>query len=181
MAQGIIDVLRHDHEQARELFARLQAATGKRKSDLFDRLVRDLVGHEVAEEEVLRPVSRRHAGQRIAGARIKEEHRAEVLLKELQALDVACSQFDTKLKRLRRQVEAHAKAEETKEFPRVESRETAKRLEELAKSYRAAKKAAPTRPHPATPNTPEANLLLGPATALVDRTRDALRDGLKST
>jgi hemerythrin superfamily protein len=175
VAQGILDVLRHDHEQVRELLTRLEAATGKRKGDLFDRLVRELVGHEVAEEEVLRPVSRRDAGERIANARLKEEHKAEVLLKELQALDVASPQFDTKITRLRRQVEAHAEAEETKEFPRVESRETAKRLAELAKAYRAAKRAAPTRPHPATPNTPKANLLLGPAAALADRTRDALR------
>ncbi len=181
VAQRIIDVLRHDHDELRELFARLEAAKGKRKSDLFDRLVRDLVRHEVAEEEVLRPVSRRDAGERIAEARMKEEHRAEVLLKELQGLDGASSQFDTKLKRLRRQVAAHAEAEETKEFPRVESRETAKRLEELAKAYRAAKRVAPTRPHPATPNTPGANMLIGPAAALLDRTRDALRDGLKST
>ena len=113
VAQRIIDVLRHDHDELRELFARLEAAKGKRKSDLFDRLVRDLVRHEVAEEEVLRPVSRRdNVGERIAEARMKEEHRAEVLLKELQGLDGASSQFDTKLKRLRRQVAAHAEAEE---------------------------------------------------------------------
>jgi hypothetical protein len=37
-----------------------------------------------------------------------------------------------------------------------------------------AKKMAPTRPHPAAPDTPPANKLLAPGAGLVDRLRDAL-------
>ncbi|HUR08087.1 MAG TPA: hypothetical protein VM347_36465 [Nonomuraea sp.] len=38
----------------------------------------------------------------------------------------------------------------------------------------AIKKIAPTRPHPSAPDTPPGNKLLGPATGLIDRLRDAL-------
>ncbi len=181
MAQGIIDALRHDHDEVRKMFARLDAATGERRRELFQQLLSELIRHEVAEEEILRPVSKRDAGERIANARIKEESQAEELLKEMDKLGPGSSEFSAKLAKLRRAVERHAAAEETKEFPRVAKKETAERLEQMGRAYEAAKKAAPTRPHPSTPNTPGANLLAGPFAAIADRVRDAVRDAVKST
>lgn len=181
MTQGIIDALRKDHDEVRDLFARLDGATGKRRQELFQQLVSELVRHEVAEEEILRPVSKRDAGKAIANARIKEESRAEELLKEMEKLDPDSAEFTSRLAKLRRAVERHAEAEETKEFPRVAAKETAERLEQMGRAYEAAKQAAPTRPHPSTPNTPVANMLAGPFAAVVDRARDAVRDALKST
>ena len=180
MAQEIIGALRHDHQELREMFARLEAATGKRRRELFQQLVAELVRHEVAEEEILRPVSKRDAGKAIANARIKEESQAEELLKDMERLDPGSAEFTAKLAKLRREVERHAEAEETKEFPRVAKKETTERLEQMGRAYEAAKRAAPTRPHPSTPNTPAANMLAGPFAAVLDRTRDAVRDALKS-
>ena len=181
MAEGIIGALRQDHQEVRKLFARLEAASGKQRRELFQRLVGELVRHEVAEEEILRPVSMRDAGESIANARIKEESRAEKLLKDMEKLDPGSPEFASKLAKLRRDVERHAEAEETKEFPRVAKKETTERLEQMGRSYEAAKRAAPTRPHPSTPNTPVADVFAGPFAAVLDRTRDAVRDALKST
>lgn len=181
MAQGIIDALRHDHDEVRDMFARLDAATGERRRELFQQLLSELVRHEVAEEAILRPVSKHDAGKAIANARIKEESRAEELLKEMEKLDPDSAEFTAKLAKLRREVERHAEAEETKEFPRVAKKETAERLEQMGRAYEAVKKAAPTRPHPSTPNTLVANTITGPFAAVMDRARDAVRDALKST
>jgi hypothetical protein len=41
-------------------------------------------------------------------------------------------------------------------------------------AFEQAKKVAPTRPHPATPNTGAAQAVLGPVAGMVDRLRDAL-------
>jgi iron-sulfur cluster repair protein YtfE (RIC family) len=180
VAQGIIEALRHDHDEVREMFARLDAATGEQRRELFQQLLSELVRHEVAEEEILRPVSKRDAGEAIANARIKEESQAEELLKEMEKLDPGSAEFSSKLAKLRREVERHAEAEETKEFPRVAKKESTERLEQMGRAYEAAKRAAPTRPHPSTPNTPVANMLVGPLAAVVDRARDAVRDALKS-
>ena len=180
MAQTIIDALRHDHDEVRKMFARLDAATGQQRRELFQQLLSELVRHEVAEEEILRPVSRRDAGKAIANARIKEEGQAEELLKEMEKLDPDSAEFTAKLAKLRREVERHAEAEETKEFPRVAKKETAERLEQMGRAYEAVKKAAPTRPHPSTPNTAVANTVAGPFAAVADRARDAVRDALKS-
>ncbi len=181
VAQGIIDALRHDHDEVREMFARLDASTGEERGELFQQLLSELVRHEVAEEEILRPVSKRDAGEAIANARIKEESQAEELLKQMEKLDPGSAAFTSKLAKLRREVERHAEAEETKEFPRVAEKETTERLQQMGRAYEAAKMAAPTRPHPATPNTPVANMLVGPFAAVVDRARDAVRGALKST
>ncbi len=180
MAQQITDALRHDHDEIRELFRRIETSSGEKRQELFQQLLSELVRHEVAEEEILRPVSRRDAGEAIANARIKEESEAEELLKEIEKLGTSSPDFDSKLARLRREVERHAEAEETKEFPRVAEKETKKDLEQMGQAYEAMKKAAPTRPHPSTPNTPMANLLTGPFASVADKARDAVRDAVKS-
>jgi iron-sulfur cluster repair protein YtfE (RIC family) len=181
MPQGIIDALREDHDEVRQMFARLETATGEQRRDLFHQLVGELIRHEVAEEEILRPVSKRDAGEEIANARIHEESQAEELLKEMESLDTDSPEFAAKLATLRHEVERHAEAEETQEFPKVMQKESVERLEQMGKVYAAAKKAAPTRPHPSTPNTPVANMLAGPFAAVLDRARDAMRDAMKST
>jgi iron-sulfur cluster repair protein YtfE (RIC family) len=180
VAQGIIEALCQDHDQVRHMFAQIEAATGNQRRDLFQDLVGELVRHEVAEEEILRPVSKRDAGEAIADARTKEESRAEGLLKEMEKLDPSSAEFTTKLTELRVEVERHAAAEERDEFPKVQQAESANRLEQMGKAYEAAKMMAPTRPHPSTPNTPMANMLVGPFAAVMDRARDAMRSAMKT-
>lgn len=181
MPQGIIEVLRREHDEVREMFVRLDAATGEQRRELFQQLLSELVRHEVAEEEILRPVSKRDAGEEIANARINEESQAEQLLKEMEQLDPASAEFTSKLATLRQEVESHNAAEETQEFPKVAEKESPERLERMGRIYEVAKKAAPTRPHPSTPNTPLANMLIGPFAAVMDRARDAVRKAAKST
>jgi hemerythrin superfamily protein len=180
MTQGIIAALRHDHDEVRAMFSKLEAASGKAREDLFHELVGELLRHEVAEEEILRPVSKRDAGETIAKARIKEESEAEELLKEMEKLDPSSAEFSKKLAKLHADVERHATAEETEEFPKVEQAEDADRLEKMGKAYEAAKALAPTRPHPSMPNTAAANVLVGPFTAVMDRARDAVREAVKA-
>ena len=117
MTQGIIEALHQDHAELRQMFTQLETATGKERRDLFQQLVGELIRHEVSEEEILRPVSKRDAGEEIANARIKEESQAEELLKEMENLDTGSAEFTAKLAMLRREVESHAEAEETQEFP----------------------------------------------------------------
>src|ERR1700739_368955 len=128
------------------MFAQLETATGEQRRDLFHQLVSELIRHEVAEEEILRPVSKRDAGEEIANARIHEESQAEELLKEMESLDTDSPEFAAKLATLRHEVERHAEAEETQEFPKVMQKESVERLEQMGKGYADAKKEAPTLP-----------------------------------
>ena len=179
--RGIIEELKQDHDEVRQLLADVESATGEQRRDQFQRLVGELIRHEVSEEEILRPVSKRLAGEQIAKARIQEESEAEGLLKEMEKLDPATREFAQKLAKLRTEVERHARAEETEEFPKVQQNEKPEQLQRMARAYLAAKTLAPTRPHPSTPNTPMANLLVGPFAAVVDRARDAVRQSVQAS
>src|SRR5579875_2641355 len=98
----------------------------------------------------------------------------------MEELDSAGPEFTIKLVELRAVVEDHAAAEEAEEFPKVEQAERADRLVQMGTAYEAAKIMAPTRPHPETPNTPMANLLVGPFVAVMDRARDAMRAAMQA-
>jgi iron-sulfur cluster repair protein YtfE (RIC family) len=180
MSTGIIEALCRDHEEVRGLMAEIDGASADRRGELFARLVGELVRHEVAEEEILRPVSKRDAGEQIAKARIKEESEAEELLKKMEKMDPASAEFTRSFAKLRTEVERHAQAEETEEFPKVAEAEEPQRLQQMARAYEMAKSIAPTHPHPSTPNTATANLLVGPFAAVVDRARDAVRQAVQS-
>jgi iron-sulfur cluster repair protein YtfE (RIC family) len=178
-ARTIIEELVKDHDEVRDLLSKIEASTGKQRKEQFQRLVAELVRHEVAEAEILRPVSRKVADERIANARIKEESEAEQMLKKLEKLDPSTAEFEREFSRLAAAVEEHAESEETKEFPRVEEGVPRERLEQMARAYDGAKALAPTHPHPSLPNTPAANLLVGPFVAVADRARDAVRKALE--
>jgi hemerythrin superfamily protein len=146
MPQTLTDALRKDHVEVRNLFVQIEAAQGDERRELFDVLVRDLVRHESAEEEVLRPVSKRDVGAEIPDVRISEEKQAQSLLREMLELDVDSDEFRQKFSKLHQEVERHAAAEEAEEFPMVEQKETSDHLEALARDYEKAKEAAPSRP-----------------------------------
>jgi iron-sulfur cluster repair protein YtfE (RIC family) len=181
MDQTITEHLREEHQEVRQLLAKVDAARGEERAELFHHLVAELVRHEVAEEEILRPISKRTAGEQIAEQRIAEESKAEESLKELEKLEPDSAEFSAKFATLRADVEEHARAEETIEFPKIDAGESRETLQRLATAYETAKKAAPTHPHPATPNTPTANLLVGPFATVADRARDAVRAAMKSS
>jgi hypothetical protein len=66
------------------------------------------------------------------------------------------------------------RAEEQELFPRLRAYIDAEELHDLGVRIQRGKNAAPTRPHPATPDTPPLNKVVGPGVGLVDRVRDRL-------
>jgi hypothetical protein len=68
----------------------------------------------------------------------------------------------------------HIEDEEQNLLPRLQEACSQEQLEDLGKKVLRAKKMAPTRPHPSSPDKPPANKLLAPGAGLVDRLRDAL-------
>ena len=51
-------------------------------------------------------------------------------------------------------------------------------LEELGERMEKAKKIAPTRPHPRAPDQPPGNMVAGTVSAVMDRAKDMVRDGV---
>jgi hypothetical protein len=72
------------------------------------------------------------------------------------------------------EITEHVREEEQELFPRLTANADRQELQSLGRKVEAMKKVAPTRPHPAAPDTPPMNKLAAPGAGLVDRIRDAL-------
>lgn len=170
----VVTFLKSQHQQIRELFSQVSAATGEERERAFYALRRLLAVHETAEEEIVHPATRRALpdGDAVVDMRLQEEHEAKQVLAQLENLDVQSLEFDTKLRLLEASVIAHAEAEERLEFERLAAVFDPDRLTKMRKAAEFAEAVAPTRPHPGVESA-TANMLVGPFASMIDRTRDA--------
>ncbi|WP_431951081.1 hemerythrin domain-containing protein [Actinacidiphila sp. bgisy167] len=173
---NVIAELTADHREVEEHFARLRAlpATDKERRTVLDEVTIELVRHAVAEEMYLYPAVREHlpGGDALADKEIQEHAEVEQALKDLEDVPIDDARFDQLVGKLITDVTAHVRDEEQQLFPALAQACSPERLLELGEKVRAAKKVAPTRPHPGAPDTPPLNKLLAPGTGLVDRARD---------
>jgi hemerythrin superfamily protein len=175
----VVALLMRRHGDIRNLFDEVERTTGGERRAAFRRLVRLLAVHETAEEEVIHPVTRRSVpdGEKVVEDRLREEREAKALLSRLDRMGTDDLRFLPKLRALRLEVMAHARAEERYEFNHIRRHMDRTRLASMASALRMAEAVAPTRPHPGTESAVR-NLTLGPITAIVDRTRDAVRKAM---
>ncbi|NBM18721.1 hemerythrin domain-containing protein [Streptomyces sp. GC420] len=175
---NVIDELTTDHREVDSLFERIEAlpAGDRRRRELADELTIELVRHSVTEEQYLYPAVRRFVddGDDMADQEIAEHAEMERMLKELEGCEPDDARFDILIARLKSSVSAHITDEEDRLFNLLAEACSAEFLERLGGKVRAAKKTAPTRPHPAAPDTPPADRILDPGAGMVDRMRDML-------
>jgi hemerythrin superfamily protein len=174
--RDVLDEVVKDHREIQALFARVNSATGKRKRDAFQNLVKKLAAHETAEQEVVHPLSEAAGATAVKEHRLAEEREAEQLLASLVALEMGSPEFHDLFQRLEAEVLAHAQSEESEEHPRIRAHVSVDDLRGLADSFRTAEAIAPTRPHPRGPTSAAGNLVMGPIISVADRARDAVRD-----
>lgn len=172
----VTELLRRQHTEVKELFAQIEQAPADQRGELFDCLRRTLAVHETAEEIVVHPAAREtgERGAHIVAARLAEEDQAKQALADLEQLGPDAEGFGTQLLQLRRDVEAHADAEETELFPLLEAELEDDVLRAMADQLEVAEAMAPTHPHPHGPNDPLGLLLTGPFVKMVDAVRDRL-------
>ncbi|MGC5330249.1 hemerythrin domain-containing protein [Micromonospora sp. DT62] len=173
----VVDLLLAQHARIEELFLLVIGSTGETRRDAFDDLVKLLAAHETAEEEVVHPLARTlpgGGGDAMVDERLAEERQAKETLKTLIAGGVDAEGFDTGIILLRDAVLTHARYEERQEFPLLRQHVPADRLRTMAGAVRMAEATAPTRPHPSAQSA-KGNLAVGPALAVIDRVRDAIR------
>lgn len=161
----LIEVLVTDHRRVETLFAELESGNAgpDQRRDLLDVIVAELMGHAVAEELYLYPTVRELLpdGDQIAERGLRQHADAERTMDALDAADPGA---------LIAAVRTHIEEQERDLFPRLRQVCPPDRLDDLGRRAEAAKRIAPTRPHPNAP----ANRLGAAGTGLVDRVRDAL-------
>lgn len=163
LEQDVVDLLLDQHTQIRDLFLEVESATGKARTEAFQRLVRLLAVHETAEEQVVHPLTRLRVegGDDIVADRLAEEHAAKETLAELERKGPDAPEFAPLLDQLRVDVLEHASKEETYEFRYLRREVAAAELRAMAVMVKAAEAVAPTHPHPAS-SPPPRTLSPGP-------------------
>lgn len=173
----LVTVITEDHRAVERVFTELEREphAGNRK-DVTDHVIAELVRHSVAEEQYMYPAAREYLqdGGRIADHEIEEHGEAEKVMKQLERKEPGDPEFESLLAKLIADVRHHIQDEETDLLPRLRAACTPEELQRLGEKVLAAKKIAPTRPHPSSPDQPPANRILGPGVAFVDKIRDAL-------
>jgi hemerythrin superfamily protein len=175
----VVRILLEQHARIQELFAQVKSATDQTgKQQAFDELRGLLAVHETAEEMVLRPSSRKAAGDKVVEARNQEEAEATKVLAELEKLDVDSAKFAELFAHFEHSVVEHAEAEEREEFPHVLSEVGEAQRRTMGSALIAAEKTAPTHPHPGAAGSTMAQWTAGPFASLMDRAKDALKKAM---
>jgi hemerythrin superfamily protein len=175
--QDVTDVLSSDHQEFLGLLQQIKTSSvPDERRNLADTLITELVRHAVAEEMFVYPAMRKHLpdGDEAVEHDTKEHKELEQTMKELEAVDAGDPQFQQLLDQLETILRDHVQDEENEQFPQLRAHIPRLELVEMAGKVEAAKKLAPTRPHPAAPNNQVFHKLVGPGVGLVDRLRDRL-------
>ncbi len=130
----------------------------------------------MAEEMYVYPAMREAPtdGESAVEHDIEEHKELETLMKELEGLDGDDSTFMDVIGRLEAVLADHVSDEEGTQFPNLRATLPREELVQLAGKVNSAKKLAPTRPHPGSPNNQLFHKVAGPGVGLVDRLRDRL-------
>jgi hemerythrin superfamily protein len=179
--RDVIALIKADHAAVNQLFQRYQSLgerAFKSRRQIADRVIKELSIHAAVEEEILYPNARAALpdGDRLVKEAIAEHQSLKEALAALDKCPPEDDKFDALMRKIRDEVRHHVKEEEAREGILGQLRKHASRdeLMEMANMTRAAKKAAPTRPHPKAPSTPPGNIIIGAAAAIVDKARDTL-------
>jgi len=89
-------------------------------------------------------------------------------------MDPEDAQFGVLMGQLQSAITEHVKEEETEAFPKFRQTVSQDELDSMGSTVEKLKKIVPTHPHPAAPDHPPFNALLGPGAGLLDRVRDML-------
>ena len=185
MAQkDVIEILTADHREMIGLLELIEETTDPaERRALADAATAEIVRHSVAEELFVYPVYTREVTD---GAdeveHDKEEHQElEETLVKLEGVDSEDADFLRLVRELKGQLDHHADDEESDQFPKLRRAVSADELVDLGRKVEAAKKVAPTRPHPDSPHSELFHMTVGLGVGMVDRLRDALSGRIENT
>jgi hemerythrin superfamily protein len=174
-----IGMLKNDHKTVEQLFKRFEKAGDRayvEKREIVDRIIEELSVHAAIEEQLFYPVARATVPETedIALESLEEHHIVKWVLSELETMTPEDERFNAKVTVLIENVRHHVAEEEAEFFPMVRSDLGRNALTDLGDAMAAARKVAPTHPHPRSPDTPPGNLVVGTAAGVADRIGDTV-------
>ncbi|KAI8471727.1 MAG: hypothetical protein J3K34DRAFT_416077 [Monoraphidium minutum] len=178
--KSVADLIRADHNKARELYEQYQMpyTTADQKQILAYSIIREVSMHSAAEEVIVYPAMRQHMGDCAPDHLLKEHQTLKEELSWLSSHKIHDTNYDARMQTMMEDLVAHMREEEDDLLPRFAATEgvTAETMTNLARWFEAVKRVAPTRPHPVAPNKPAAaNLVTCAMAAPLDYALDMIR------
>jgi len=180
-----------DHRAVEALFDSYNAVSDPSyRRRIVNEIIRELSIHTVIEERYLYPLCREaipehNEGKKLAEHGLKEHRELKVLLDHLLYLDEHSPQFDITVQEVIKDCLHHHKDEERDIFPLLRTHVSHERLIRFGVDMDAAKRTAPTHPHPHAPDQPPVNTILAPLLHVMDKVLDTGRafpgDGYEAT
>ena len=178
-------MLTQDHRNVDRLFKayeRTGEGASRLKQRLADRIIRELAIHASIEEHFLYPAARELSKSLDAQVleALEEHHLAKATLAELEKMSPRDERFDAKMAVLMENIRHHVKEEEGDLFPRLKRLMDRAELAVLGEVMEAAKKMAPTHPHPMAPDSPPGNIVSDALAKILDSGKDLVRGTARS-
>ena len=180
------EILAHDHAEVKQMLTQLELGAVRQggadaeqltqRKKLAEQLIIEAARHEAVEEMYFWPAVREHLrnGDELADTAIGQEDEGKEVLDKLGKLDAGDPEFEKLLAEFTRAGREHIDYEETRVWPQLRAALSAEQSQEIGRKLAAAKKTAPTRPHPHTPSSPGMLKATGPVAAAADKARDAI-------
>jgi len=135
----------------------------------------EIARHAVGEEIVVYPLMEEHMGAKgkeLADHDRQEHTEVKQMLQELDALEIAASDYNGKMEKLMEHLKHHNDDEERDDLPQLEPKLGKDGSIDAAQRFTRTKKFVPTRTHPALPNQPPYETLAGFLVAPIDKLQD---------
>jgi hemerythrin-like domain-containing protein len=174
--------LRQDHKSVLGMLEVLNDAPGGpgAESSGLSTMVTNLIiaesQHEAIEEQIFWPAVRDalEDGDALADNAIEQEQEGKKLLQRLEDGEPGEPDYQEALRQFVKAGREHIAYEQDVVWPLFQAAVTDEELMKLGEKLEAAKKIAPTRPHPDTPPNPAVLKSMGAVTAVLDHARDAV-------
>ncbi|MEE6178970.1 hemerythrin domain-containing protein [Mycobacterium sp. 050134] len=174
-----ITFLRQDHQSVLGLLETLDGApsgTGAEASGL-ETVVNNLIisesQHEAIEEQFFWPAVRDAIGDGVVDTALEQEQAGKRVLQRLEDGKPGEPDYHEALREFVKRGREHIAYEQDVVWPRVQAAVSREELQKIGEKLEAAKKVAPTRPHPKTPPNPAVLKTVGMGAAVLDHVRDA--------
>lgn len=165
--------LRDEHRAVEKEFKRFEELgpnAVKTRDKVVDGIIERLSKHAAIEEMVFYPLVRERLSDLEPDVleALEEHHLVKVTMAELTKTAPDDERFVAKTQVLIENVRHHVDEEESELFPKVREAFSRTELEEIGALLAEAREHAPSRPHPAAPDTPPGNLAANVLSAPLD-------------
>jgi hypothetical protein len=173
----VIALLTLDHRDMLELLGQIDGTPDpSQRRDLADTAIAEVMRHSVAEEMFVYPAMEEHLPSGTEDVEHDKQEHDEIVqvMKQMEDVDASGPEFMGLVRQLEEKLQHHAHDEESEQFPKLRTHLSEDALVDMGHKVEAAKRLAPTRPHPSAPHSELFHKTVGPGIGMIDRLRDAL-------